>query len=154
MLFASATTATAGPLRYSPAMVSRSSKANRKGRNKGDGQYWSVPYAMLRSPAWRSLGGSAVKVYMELRTRFHGKNNGELYLSRDEAVQLLGMSKGTVHRAFKELESKGFIAETRQGVWRSRRASLYALTDRSLNGQPANRRLEALATTKNNSSVL
>lgn len=108
--------------------------ANRKGRSKGDGQYWSVPYAMLQGPAWRSLGGSAIKVYLELRTRFNGRNNGELFMSIDEAARLLGMSKSTAHAAFKELIAKGFIVETRKGQWYGRLATLYALTDRSLNG--------------------
>ena len=116
-------------------MVSRGSKANRKGRSKGDGQYWSVPYAMLQSPAWRSLGGSAVKVYLELRTRFNGRNNGQLSLSMDEAARLVRISKSSVKRALGELMAKGFIVETRKGQWYGRLATLYALTDRSLNGQ-------------------
>lgn len=115
-------------------MSRKGRKINQKGRSKGDGQFWSAQYAMLRSSAWRSLSGPAVKVYMELRTRFHGANNGELYLSMGEAARLLGMSKSTASKAFKELIAKGFIAETRKGQWYGRLATLYALTDRSLHG--------------------
>ena len=125
-----------------PSLMAKSVKPKRrgvdsKGRSKGEEQYWKVPYIMLRSPAWRSLGGPAVKVYMELRTRFNGRNNGDLSLSLDEAKRLLAIGKSTAQRAFKELEAKGFIRETRRGQWYGRLASLYALTDRPLYGNPA-----------------
>ena len=55
----------------------RKAKLNAKGRNANE-QFFKLGYAMARSPAFRSLGGGALKVFLELRTRFNGKNNGEL----------------------------------------------------------------------------
>ena len=66
----------------------------RKGSSKsGEGQYAPLPYGMLNSDAWRSLSGAAVKVSLELHTRFNGSNNGAVRLSYAEAAQALGIGK-------------------------------------------------------------
>ena len=77
-------------------------KANRTGRREGRDQYLTVGYPIARSVAWRSLGGAAVKVWIELHTRYHGGNNGKLNLSLDEAARALGLGKATVDRALME----------------------------------------------------
>ena len=118
------------------AVRKRSHRTNANGRD-GEEQYLKLSYPFLRSPAWRSLSGAAIKVWLELRSRFNGRNNGELSLSLDEASRLLGMSKSTVRRVFVELEEKGFIRKVKQGQWYGRLASEYAVTDRSLQGVPA-----------------
>ena len=104
-------------------------KANRKGRSQGERQFVPIPYAMARSPAFRSLNGNALKVWIELRSRYNGNNNGELSVSLDEAARLLGMGKTTVQRAFAELERKGFIIKTKQGQWYGRMATTWRVTD-------------------------
>ena len=110
-------------------------RPNSKGRNDAEPQYVPIPYLMAHSPAWRSLGGSAIKVWIELRSRFNGHNNGKLSLGLDEAARLLSMSKATAHRALLELEEKGFLMMTKRGVWHGRMATEWAVTDRSQNGQ-------------------
>ena len=110
---------------------------DKTGRSKGEGQYAPLSYAMLHSPAWRSLGGAAVKVFLELRTRFHGANNGRLVLSLDEGKRLLGLGKTTVQRALVELQEKGLIVCTRKGQWYGRLASTWATTDRPTDSAPA-----------------
>lgn len=92
---------------------------------------------MARSEAWRSLGGAAIKVWIELHTRFHGGNNGKLNLSLDEAARALRLGKATVDRALTELIEKGFLVRTRKGQWFGRKASLFALTNKSCDGRPA-----------------
>ena len=111
-------------------------KVNAKGRNDSE-QYVKLSYRMLRSDAWRSLGGPAVKVYFELRTRYMGGNNGQLTLSLDEAARLLKLGKATVGRALTELQAKGFIVMTKRGKWYGRQATEYAVTDKPVNGLPA-----------------
>src|SRR5260370_5262861 len=78
-------------------------RVNASGRSEGEGQYAPLPYVMLQSPAWRSLGGRSAKVFLELRCRFHGGNNGKLALSLDQAARLLSIGKATVQAAFSEL---------------------------------------------------
>ena len=110
-------------------------KPNAKGRSDQE-QYFRVTYQMARSPAWRSLSGPAVKVFVELRCRYYGGNNGHLSLSLDEASRLLGIGKATASRALTELQDKGFIVKTKQGHWYGRMATEFAVTDKSHDGQP------------------
>lgn len=127
---------------------------NSTGRSKTDGQYWSVPFKMIQSLAWRSLSGPALKVYMELRTRYWGAaSNGKCHMSLDEAVELLGIGKATANRAFKELQQKGFIVKTKQGHWYGRMANEYAFTDKSLNGCMPTNDWRRWQPSKNRSSV-
>jgi hypothetical protein len=99
-----------------------------KGHKKGEGQYAPFPYAMLKSAAWRHLSGAAVRVLMELHTRFNGSNNGQLRLSYAEAAEALGMGKATVQRAFEDLQGKGFVVLMREGNWYHRQAHEWRLT--------------------------
>lgn len=109
------------------------------GRNDGEGQYVPLPYTMIRSSAFRSLSGGALKVFLEIRTRYNGSNNGKLSLSSQQAADLLGMSKSTVSRAFQELQEKGFLKLRVKGQWYGRKASEFITTDRSVDGNPPTR---------------
>ena len=101
-------------------------------KGRGKDQYVALPYAILKSPAWRSLSGAAIKVWCELHTRYNGGNNGKLTLSMNEAVEALGISKSTAQRAFAELQDKGFIALHTPGNWYSRRAHEWRLTTKPM----------------------
>ena len=92
-------------------------------------RFFMLTYSMSRSPAWHSLSGAAVKVFIELRCHYTGSNNGELFLSYGDAAKRLHLSKTTVKRAFDELQEKGFIRKTRQGARHCRLASTWAVTD-------------------------
>jgi len=110
-------------------------RVNGSGRNDTE-QYFPLTYSMARSVAWRSLSGPAVKIFLELRCRFSGGNNGDLSLSLDEASRLLGIGKATAKRALAELVEKGFIVLTHRGRFTGRKAATYRVTDRSHNGMP------------------
>ena len=58
-------------------------------------------------------------------------------LSYEDAASQLGMSKSTVKRAFDELQTVGFIALMRQGVWYGRKASEWRVTFENTEGHPA-----------------
>lgn len=107
-------------------------RTNKKGRSKGGGQFIPVPYDLAKSAAFRSLNGAAVKVLFELRWRYNGRNNGDLSLCYNDAANLLGLSKSTVARAFRELEAKGFIFKTAPGHWYGRKATTWAVTTQKL----------------------
>ncbi|MEP2769017.1 MAG: helix-turn-helix domain-containing protein [Paracoccaceae bacterium] len=87
---------------------------------------------MLKSPAWRSLSGAAVKVLLELHTRFNGGNNGNVRLSLAEAAKSLGPGKATVQRALTDLQDRGFIILTVLGNWYHRRAHEWQLTTKPM----------------------
>ena len=103
-----------------------------KSKRTSEGQYLPLPYAQLKSAAWRSLSGSAVRLWLELHTRYNGGNNGALTLSYAEAGELLGMGKATVQRAYAELLDRGFLALERKGNWYHRRAHEWRLTTKSM----------------------
>jgi len=115
----------------------KSKGINAKGRNKGEGQYMPLPYNLTRSVAFRRLTGNALKVFIELRSRFNGANNGRLSLSYQDAADLLGMSKSSVKRAFDELVEKGFLKKRREGQWYGRLAAEYILTTERHDGHLA-----------------
>ncbi|NKB49056.1 MAG: helix-turn-helix domain-containing protein [Alphaproteobacteria bacterium] len=118
--------------------MARKRRTNAAGRRETE-QYLPIPYLMARSEAWRSLSGPAIKVFIEIRCRYNGQNNGELSLSLDEAARLLGIGKATAQRAFVDLEKKGFIKKIKQGQWYGRLATEWAVTDRPHKGHLATR---------------
>ena len=116
---------------------------DQRGDSKREGQYFKLFYIMAHSAAFRSLSGGALKVLVELRCRFNGGNNGKLFLSYQEAADMLGMSKSTAARAFAELKEKGFIKQARPGHFYGRRAAEWILTDCPYEGHQATRDWQA-----------
>lgn len=112
-------------------------RPNATGRNDTPDQYAPLTYAMLKSEAWRTLSGPAAKVWLEVRSRYNGSNNGKLSLSLDEAAGLLRLGKATVMRAFAELQTHGLLALTERGQWYGRKASRWRVTDKSCDGHLA-----------------
>lgn len=116
----------------------RSNRANATGRNETE-QLLPIPYAIARSAAFRSLSGTALKVWAELRSRFNGRNNGNLTRSLDEVARILSIGKATAQRAFAELEEKGLLKMIKLFSWHGRRATTWAVTDRSYQGHAPSR---------------
>ena len=74
------------------------------------GRHWvQLPEWLLATEAWRALSVGARALYVELKRRYRGDNNGTLRLSHREAAGLLGLHRNSVGRLFDELEDKGFI---------------------------------------------
>ena len=130
----------------------RKRKVNATGRNERDGQYLPIPYVMARSVAFRSLSGTTLNVWIELRTRYNGHNNGLVSMSLREAADLLGMSQTTAQRALVELAQKGFIKRRTRGSWYGRKAAEFILTDVRYDGQAPTREWQSWRP-KNKSSV-
>lgn len=105
-----------------------------KAKRRSEGQYLPLSYAQLKSEAWRNLSGSAVRVYLELHTRYNGGNNGSITLSYAEAAAALGLGKATVQRAYKELVEHGFLALENEGNWYHRKAHEWRLTTKPMQG--------------------
>ena len=119
-----------------PMRHNLSKKQKRRGSLESVEQYAKVHYSMLYSPAWRSLRGFDIKVYFELRRRFNGRNNGEIFFSRSEACYLLNIGNGSAQGAFKRLEERGFIKVSKRGGFMGRQANQYILTEKSYKGNP------------------
>ena len=69
---------------------------------------------MLRSPEWRKgLRSSAKVVYIHLRDRCVGWNNGEIMLKYKDVADF--MHPATFSSALKQLEAQGWIEKTMLG---------------------------------------
>lgn len=67
---------------------------------------------MMRSPGWCALSANAKVVYLELKRRFNGANNGTISISTRQAAIVLNKSNDTGARAIQQLLEFGFIAVT------------------------------------------
>lgn len=81
---------------------------------------------MLKSAEFRSLSGNAIKFLLELAAHYDGKNNGDLALTRKQALERGWNSGSTRDRAELECLAAGFIVRTRQGGLHA--CNLYAIT--------------------------
>ena len=104
---------------------------NQAGKAAKD-RYVAISNAIIDSDAFSYLSGHATKVYLLIRRRYFGSNNGRIGAGRNETAETLHLSKEKVADAFVELEHVGLIQMTRPGSWRDHRRTEWALTDRQL----------------------
>jgi len=96
-------------------------------RSKRLPPFVALPREMLKSPAWRSgLRSSAKILYIHIKHKYVGYNNGEICLHYNELRDF--MAPGTISRAFKELEEKGWIDREDQVGGKYRFTVFYKLT--------------------------
>ena len=98
-----------------------------------------LTYPLIESEAWKWLRPISKAVYIELKRRYNGLNNGKISLSLSEAAHILKASKSSISTALKQLETHGFIKLVKKGYFTGRKASEYALTDEQLDGYPPTR---------------
>ena len=118
-------------------------KPAHKGKRSRRGRFTILDEALMNTDAWRTLKPGPRALYLELKRRFSGSNNGQIFLSHRDAAEVLNVSKNTVGPWFKQLASRGFIHET-QGAFLGPsgmgQATLWAISEESTaDGQPAKR---------------
>ena len=111
----------------------------KKGIIESTERFVKLTYPLLESEAWRWLRPISQAVYIELRRRFNGSNNGKISFSLAEGARILRASKSSIQTALVELEEHGFIKLVKKGYFTRRMASEYALTDEQLDGYPPTR---------------
>jgi hypothetical protein len=84
-------------------------RQNKKGRSKTGGSFVRLDSFMMESAAWRSLTAAARVVYIEVRRRFNGVNNGWITLSVRDAAERCNINKDTARKALATLQDLGFI---------------------------------------------
>lgn len=92
-----------------------SNRQNRKGRSTSDGHYFSMFEWFMRSAAWQHANVYEKSLYVELKRRYNGKNNGDIPMSHREAETLLGCSNKPIAAAFSGLQRKGYIKASLKG---------------------------------------
>jgi hypothetical protein len=80
-----------------------------KHNKRGVGRFIQLPEWVQASPAWATLPPGPRALYIELKRRFNGTNNGDIYLSHRDAAAALAVHRNTVGPWFKMLEARGFI---------------------------------------------
>ena len=105
--------------------------ANSRRLRDPNGPHIRIYHSLIHSPAWRVTGSSAKDLFIDLRVRLNGSNNGGIAAVFSQLKHRGWRSKTTLHKALRELEALGFIAKTRQGgiASMSRTCSLYRFTD-------------------------
>ena len=85
---------------------------------------------LLRCNEWKELSAAAKIIYLYLRAKHNGSNNGQIRLHYSELRGVKGISSpSTISRAFQELEEKDWIRRTNLGGL-YRRINEYGLTGR------------------------
>ena len=74
-----------------------------KAKKKGAGRHVQLPEWLQSSPAWATLKPGPRALYLELKRRYNGVNNGSIYLSHRDAAKALNIHRNTVGRWFEEL---------------------------------------------------
>ncbi len=97
-----------------------------KKRKKRFPSFVAIARATLLDPNWRKLGPSSKVLYLHLKSKFVGHNNGELCLRYCELKDF--MSPPTISDAFKELVEVGWITKDHIVGGKHRFTVYYALT--------------------------
>jgi DNA-binding transcriptional MocR family regulator len=111
-----------------------------KAHKRGAGRHVQLSEYLQATEAWASLKPGPRALYVELKRRFNGSNNGQFFLSQRDAAKALNVTKDTVTGYFKELSERGFITTTQGGHLGPSgigQAAKYALQEEPLHGKPA-----------------
>jgi len=118
-----------------------------KHKKRGAGRHVQLPEWVQASEAWATLPPGPRALYIELKRRYNGANNGEIILSHRDAAAALNVHRNTVGPWFKELEERGFIDMTQAhhlGPSGIGKASVWALGELpTRDGKPAEKRFMA-----------
>lgn len=83
-----------------------------KGKKKGAGRFVQLPEHLMQTEAWATLKPGPVALYVALKRRYNGRNNGRLILSYRDAAKLLNVHRNTITGYFRALEERGLIHMT------------------------------------------
>lgn len=116
-----------------------SSKTRNRKTGRNDGPFVKLEGWMLKSEAWATMKPGPRALYVELKRRFNGNNNGKIFLSCRDAAKALNVTTDTANQYFKQLEARGFITVIEGGHLGPSgvgRATKWALQEVGLNQRP------------------
>lgn len=87
-------------------------KQYKRYKRGGAGRHVQLPEWLQSSEAWATMKPGPRALYVELKRRFNGSNNGAIYLSHRDAAKALNVHRNTVGPMFRELAGRGFIRMT------------------------------------------
>ncbi|THD76011.1 hypothetical protein E7681_06080 [Thalassobius vesicularis] len=80
-----------------------------KYKKKGTGRHVQLSEWLQASEAWATLAPGPRALYIELKRRYNGSNNGEIILSHRDAATAINVHRNSVGGYFRELERRGLI---------------------------------------------
>jgi hypothetical protein len=107
-------------------------KKDHKGNGKKEPQHVRLYEWLTESAAWKHLSPEGRALYVLLKQRYKGMNNGRIILSVRQAAENLNVSKTSASKAFQELQALGFVEAVIVGGFDSRkdgRATEWRLTE-------------------------
>ncbi|TXN06693.1 hypothetical protein FV222_04835 [Methylobacterium sp. WL103] len=110
--------------------------ADSRGNPKKEKPHLRLYEWLTDSKAWTDLSTDARALYILLKQKYRGINNGRIILSVRQACENLQIGKTTAAKAFQELEVHGFIEIVIRGSFDGRkdgRATEWRLTEHECN---------------------
>jgi hypothetical protein len=103
-----------------------------------NGRHIRVYGELLNSPAYRVMSFAAKALFIDMRERVTGTNNGNISAALTDMKHKGWSSAATLSKALYELRTMGFIAVTRMGGLKigTRVCTLYRFTDLEVFDQP------------------
>ncbi len=86
-----------------------------RGKGKGSAKFTHVPHWFQQHPKWKALNPAAQAVYIALKRRFNGSNNGQIGASYKSLSQDMNARPETIGRHLSALIEAGFIHRTYTG---------------------------------------
>jgi hypothetical protein len=113
------------------------SKNYSKIKGRSSPRFIMLRYDLIDSEAWRSLPAAAQTLWLHIRRRYNGDNNGNIPLSCREGAELLGVSKNTANNMFEALINRGFIKVGQDSSFslKLKKSRCWILTDEGYAGQ-------------------
>lgn len=109
------------------------------GRESKKDRFVALPFILIDSQAWQHLTSADKSVFITLKRRFNGVNNGNISLSVREIIACNKMSINTASKSLKHLQQKGFITLKQYGYFGTHTASTWKLnTDKCDGYSPSN----------------
>lgn len=112
-----------------------------KRQKRGGGRHVHLSEYLQATEAWATMKPGPRALYIELRRRYNGANNGDIFLSHRQAALALNVNRNTATEYFADLVERGFIRMTvgpHLGPSGIGQASKWALEDEpTMDGKPA-----------------
>lgn len=112
-----------------------------KHHKKGVGRHVQLLEWLQATEAWATMPPGPRALYVELKRRYNGSNNGNIILSHRDAAKALSVHRNTVGPWFDVLQERGFIRMTQAphlGPSGIGKASIWALEELpTTDGKPA-----------------
>lgn len=106
-----------------------------KYKRKGGAKFVKITEFMMLSEAWKNLKPNDRSIYLELKRRYDGFNNGRIAFAVRDGGKSAGVCKNAASKSLKRLETLGFIRiQAQSGFNRKNRiATEYVLTEEKNN---------------------